>query len=397
MPEDATAHAIHDYLARQRHAMCELVEQLVRAESPSTEPESQAAVQAILREVLERVGFRVRRVPGRHSGGHLWAVPRQRSSGLQRQLMLGHGDTVWPVGTLESMPFKRDEHHIHGPGVYDMKAGLVQMVFALEALQALGMEPPLRPLIFINSDEEIGSPESARYIRRLSRLVQRVFVLEPSLGVTGKLKTQRKGVGRFEIVVYGKAAHAGLNPGEGASAILELSYLIQKLFALNDSERGITVNVGQIDGGLRSNVIAPESRALVDVRMLTREDARKVEAAIRGVTASTTGMRIVVEGRIGREPMEATARNRALWAAACETGRLLGLTLEEGVAGGGSDGNITSLCTATLDGLGAVGDGAHAAHEFVYIDRMVERAALLALLLMMPSIQETAAVSGESP
>jgi glutamate carboxypeptidase len=202
----------------------------------------------------------------------------------------------------------------------------------------------------------------------------------------GKLKTARKGVGRFTVVVKGKAAHAGLDPGAGASAILELSYVIQKLFALNDPQKGITVNVGMIDGGLRPNVIAPESRAMVDVRMLTREDARYIEEQIRALRPVSPDITLEIEGRISRVPMEHTPRNRALWETAKQLGRELDLDLADGVAGGASDGNTTSLWTATLDGLGAVGDGAHARHEFIYFDKLIERGALLALLLLAPPL-----------
>ena len=194
------------------------------------------------------------------------------------------------------------------------------------------------------------------------------------MGLDGKLKTARKGVGRFTVTVKGKAAHAGLNPESGASAILELSYVIQKLFALNDPEKGVTVNVGTIDGGLSSNVVAPESRASVDVRVVTAEDARRIEQSIRALQPVTPGVSLEIEGRIGRSPMERTPANQALWRSSQGDRSGMGLDLEQGLAGGGSDGNTTSLYTATLDGLGAVGDGAHARHEFVFCDRMAERA-----------------------
>jgi glutamate carboxypeptidase len=289
------------------------------------------------------------------------------------------------------MPLRIEEGVMRGPGAYDMKAGLVQMLYALRALRELQLEPAVTPVVFINSDEEIGSFESTPHIRRLAQTVERVFVLEPSLGLSGKLKTARKGVGQFRIVVKGKAAHAGLNPEAGASAILELSYIIQKLFALNDLDKGITVNVGVIDGGLRPNVIAPESRATADVRVRTHEDAQWIEERIHTLQPESPGITLEIEGRIHRLPMERTARNAALWETAQHLAQDLPLNsdLEEGLAGGASDGNTTSLYTATLDGLGGVGDGAHAQHEFVALDKMVERGALLALLLMVPPMQPT--------
>lgn len=281
------------------------------------------------------------------------------------------------------MPWIRENGRVKGPGVYDMKAGLTQILFALQTIRALGLELPYLPVVLINSDEEKGSRDATPAIRRLAKMARRAFVLEPPLGLEGKLKTARKGLGRFILTVKGKPAHAGLDPGKGASAILELSHQIQQLFALNDSERGITVNVGMIEGGTSANVIAPTSRAVVDVRVLTQEDGERVAEEIRGLRAHTPGTELRIEGGIGRPPMEKTDRNQQLWQDARRAGEALGLTLEEATAGGGSDGNTTSLYTATLDGLGTPGDGAHAHHEFIFADRLIERTALLTLLLLM--------------
>ena len=382
------AHRVLRYLSQHRWALVGLLERLALAESPSTDSRAQGEVLGIISEALTDMDFSVHRIPGRSSGGHLYARPAERERHSPAQLLLGHCDTVWPLGTLEEMPVEIKDGVITGPGVYDMKGGLAQSIFALRALRELGLEPRCTPIVFINSDEEIGSRESARHIRRLTRIVERAFVMEPSLGPSGKLKTTRKGVGRYSVVVEGEAAHAGLDPGGGASAILELSYLIQALFALNDPARGVTVNVGTIDGGLSPNVVAPESRAVLDVRVRDKEDARRVEETILGLKPVLPGVKLRVEGGMGRPPMECTPRNRKLWETAHRLAKELGLELEEGVAGGASDGNTTSLFTATLDGLGAVGDGAHAHHEFVYAKSMVERCALLALLLMEPSLAE---------
>src|SRR5208337_3061769 len=249
---------------------------------------------------------------------------------------------------------------LKGPGVYDMKGGLVQLVFALRSLRVLGVELPVIPVALFNSDEETGSEESSLLIRRLARRANRCYVFEPALGLSGKLKTARKGAGQFTIQIEGRSAHAGLDPTAGASAILELSYVIQTLEGLNDPVAGISVNVGQIDGGLRPNVVAPSSKAVVDVRVPTRADGQRIEAAIHALRPTVPGTRIVVEGAVDVPPLEPTQRNRRLWEAAREAGLRLGLELAEGVAGGVSDGNTTSQYTATLDGLGAVGDGAHA-------------------------------------
>lgn len=380
------AHDILRYLQAQLPNMLALVQQLALMESPSTVPEAQQGVLTSLAEVLSASQYKVHLIPGKQTGGHLYARSSQRTKRLPFQLLVGHCDTVWPLGTLPTMPLEMGEGVLRGPGVYDMKAGLVQMVYALQALHSLRIEPAVVPTVFINSDEEIGSHESTPHIRRLARIADRAFVLEPSLGLDGKLKISRKGVGRFTVVVKGKASHAGLNPEAGASAILELSYVIQKLFALNDPSRGTSVNVGVIDGGLRPNVIAPESRAMVDVRVQTQEDAKRIEESIHALQPVTPGISLEITGRIGRQPMEPTLRNQRLWETARQIGRSINLELAEGAAGGASDGNTTSLYTATLDGLGAVGDGAHAQHEFIYYEKMVERSALLALLLLAPPL-----------
>jgi glutamate carboxypeptidase len=379
-----TAQQVLGHLREQGRMLNRFLERLALAESPSAEPRVQYEILDILSEALVEIGYAAWRVSGHRSGGHLYARPGAREHHTPVQLLLGHCDTVWPLGTLGMMPVEVKDDVIKGPGVYDMKGGLVQMVFALRALQDLGLRPTVTPIVFVNSDEEVGSKESTRHIRRLARVAERAFVMEPSLGPSGKLKTARKGVGHYEVIVTGVAAHAGLDPEEGASAILEISYLIQALFALNDPARGTTVNVGTIDGGLGPNVVAPESRASVDVRVPTIEDARRVEETILGLKPVTPGVTLRVEGGMGRPPMERTPRNRRLWETARGLGKELGLDLREGMAGGGSDGSTTSLYTATLDGLGALGDGAHSTHEFVYTDRMVERCALLALLLMEP-------------
>lgn len=377
------AERILDHLRSRQEEMVALARELTLLESPSQLPETQEPVFARLAEEMAKAGLRSRRLRGRESGGQLYAAPpRPRASGAQ--LLIGHTDTVWPLGTLEAMPADLRDGRLHGPGVYDMKAGLVQGIFALRALRDLGLEPPLAPVFFVNSDEEVGSVESVGRIRRLARCARRVFVLEPALGPEGRLKTARKGVGRYTVTVRGRAAHAGLNPDKGASAILALAHVIQALHALSDPERGRTVNVGVIAGGLRSNVIAPEARAEIDLRVLRREDAESFERALREMAPGVPGTTLEWEGGMNRLPLEPNPRNRTLWHAAERCARALGLELGEGSAGGGSDGNFTSEHAATLDGLGAVGDGAHAAHEHVVVDRMPERAALLAGLLLEP-------------
>jgi len=375
-----------EYLRGRRDDLIRLLEQMAVAESPSNVPAAQQQVRDIIAGEFQRLGFLVRRIPGRSSGGMLHARPTGGERGRAAQLLLGHYDTVWPLGTLSDMPFEVDGDTIRGPGVYDMKGGVAQALLALGALRHFGATPAVVPHVFLNSDEEIGSKESRRYIEKLAPCMDRVLVLEPSLGPAGLLKTARKAIGRFTVTVRGEAAHAGLDPGAGASAILELSHVIQTLFAMNDLERGITVNVGTIDGGLRPNVVAPRSQAVVDVRVASQEDAERTEQAILGLRPAIAGTSLNVEGGFGRPAMERTPANRRLWRMACRLGSDLGLQLEEALAGGGSDGNFTSQFTATLDGLGAVGDGAHARHEHLSLGPTLERAALLALLLLAPAL-----------
>lgn len=380
--DDVLAH-----MRSKRSELLELLKGLVEAESPSSHPDLHTMVRRRLEFALQKLGYRIFEIGATTGPRHIYARPSRRRRHAPLQLLIGHYDTVWPAGTLAERPFIVDGDVVSGPGVFDMKGGLAQIVLALETLAELGLEPGVTPVIFINADEEIGSRSSTRYIRMLARRALRAYVLEPALGEAGSIKTERKGIGRFTITVFGKAAHAGLDPGGGASAILELSHVIQHLFALNDVERGVTVNVGTVDGGIQPNVIAPHSTAVVDVRVPTVADGEAIEQAIHALKPSTPGVRLHIEGGIGRPSMEATPRNRALWGKAQLAGESLGLALESARAGGGSDGNTTSQYTATLDGLGPVGDGAHASHEHLHIERTLERAALLALLLLLPQEQ----------
>jgi glutamate carboxypeptidase len=368
---------------RQEDMVC-FLRALVQAESPTGLRAGQQKVQSLLANELAEIDFVVRQVARPTVGDVLYARPRLREKARPYQLLVGHCDTVWPLGTIAQMPVSSEPGIIRGPGVLDMKGGLVQMLSALRALAELGCTPPATPVVLVNADEEVGSPQSTPLIRRLARGAARAFVLEPAFGRSGKLKTARKAAGRFTVIVKGRAAHSGTNPEEGVSAILEMSHQVQRLFALNDAARGITVNVGTIDGGLRPNVIAPEVKAVVDVRVPTQPDAEHTERAIRGLQPVLAGTQIEVQGGFGRPPMEPKDRNQALWRLARQLGEELGLNLEQAAVGGASDGNTTSQYTATLDGLGSVGDGAHPLHEQVDISQMATRAALLAMLLMAP-------------
>lgn len=370
---------------RRAPAMVELLLRLAGLESPSADPESQGPVLDLLEDELGRRGFATRRLPGRRSGGVLVAAPATTSQAFQ--LLVGHADTVWPRGTTALRPPALTDGVVTGPGTYDMKAGLVQILTAWDILAAAELTPQVRPVVLVNTDEEIGSRESTPAIAALAAGADRVLVLEPSLGPHGALKTARKGLGRYTVTVHGRAAHAGLDPTAGASAILELSSVIQQLFALNDAERGTTVNVGMVSGGIQPNVVAPESSAVVDVRVLTAAEADEVDAAIRALAPVTPGTSLTVEGGMGRPPLERTERNQELFARAHGLADAMGFDLPEATAGGGSDGNTASRLAPTLDGLGAVGDGAHAEHEHVLVEPWAQRTALLAGLLLLPSVR----------
>ncbi len=370
-------------LRSYKDEMLDFLKVMVKMESPTEKPIHTKRVLDYISTFLRNLEYNVSFTKGRVSGGYIISYPHNRMGHDLYQLLVGHCDTVWPLNTLEIMPLIIKDHMIRGPGIYDMKAGLTQICYSLKCLHNLNISPPLTPLIFINSDEERGSRDSTPTIKRLAKISERAFVLEPPLGLDGKLKTERKGLGRFTITIKGKSAHAGLDPGKGASAILELSHQIQKLFAMNNLQKGITINVGMIEGGTNPNVIAQEAKAVIDVRVLTLKDGQYIEDQIRNLEPIDDDTSLIIEGRFGRPPMEKTIRNQKLWIAAKKVGESIGLNLEEGTAGGGSDGNTTSQFTATLDGLGTPGDGAHAHHEFIFVDKLIERTALLTSLLLL--------------
>jgi glutamate carboxypeptidase len=365
----------------RRDDYLDLLCRLARIESPSTDPDAHAEIQGVLGDALSRLGYAVEHLPGRETGGSLYARPAAGpgggSGGRGVQLLLGHEDTVWPHGTLDRMPVRVDaageRTTVHGPGVFDMKAGLTSIVVALDVLDGLGLEPALMPAVLVTSDEETGSHESRRHIERLARAADRVFVLEPALGLDGKIKTARKGTGELEVVV-----RAAGDAAPGGNVVLELSHLVQRFDALNDPGRGVTLNVGTIDAGGGGSA----GRLTVDVRVPTQDDAKRIDAALRALEAETPGVDLELHGGMERPPMERTPGNQRLWRRARALGRTIGLDLEEGRSGGASDGNFTSRYAPTLDGLGAVGDGAHAEHEHVDLPRTLERCALLALLLL---------------
>jgi glutamate carboxypeptidase len=292
-----------------------------------------------------------------------------------RLLLLGHLDTVWPLGTLARMPWKEDADKIFGPGVVDMKAGVVMALEALIAVKALGAERPVT--LLLNSDEEVGSPISRAITEKMAQECSAVFVLEPAQGLA--YKTARKGVGNYELKVEGVASHSGVDFERGHSAVLEMARLVQTVAGFTDLSQGLTVNPGVIAGGTRSNVIAAECTAEVDVRIAKADDAARVERLFRSLEVTDKACRLTVTGGINRPPMERKAGTESLFHLARKLAEEMGFVLDEASTGGGSDGNFTAaLGVPTLDGMGAVGAGAHAAHEHVVKAHLVERTALLA-------------------
>ena len=351
---------------------------LVSIESPTDDKPSVDRCGVELSRRLHELGGRVQTIRTTTAGDHLRA---EFGTGDHQILMLGHFDTVWPVGQLERMPLRRVGDELHGPGVLDMKAGIAQGMLATRALFALSPPDGTRVVMLWTTDEETGSHTSRALLETEAAASQAVLVLEPALP-GGVLKTQRKGCGEYEIVVRGEPAHAGVDPTKGVSAIRELARQVLAVETLQDLTRGVTVNVGVISGGSRPNVVAPAARAIVDVRAPTRADAERVDAALRALSPHITGAQVEVHGGFGRPPMERTPGVARLYALAEKVGEELGQRVAEGGTGGGSDGNFcAALGVPTLDGLGALGDGAHALHEHVLVSALVPRATFLGALL----------------
>lgn len=375
---------------RRQAAMVRLLGQLVRCESSSYDkPGVDRCARTLAAEWARRLGkSRVKLLRQRERGNHLrveWS-PAGRAAPKQI-LVVGHLDTVYEKGTLARMPFRVAGGRVFGPGIFDMKGGLVIALGAVDALRACGVEPAKRVVFLWTSDEEIGSRTSRRIIEREARRSEAVLVLEPAAGPRGLLKTARKGVGDYVLRVTGKAAHAGLNPGAGVNAVHEMALQIARVAEFNDARRGTTVNVDIVSGGTRSNVIADAARAVVDVRCARLSDARRLAAKFRALRPILRGAKLEVTGGLDRPPMERTAATVALFHQAQSLGRAMGVELGETMVGGGSDGNFTAaLGVPTLDGLGAVGNGAHSPDEFIVIRSLPERAALLAGLLASPSL-----------
>jgi len=377
---------LHELRGRESK-MVQLLGRFVRCESPSYD---KAAVDRFGRMVARewrRRGARVRILRQKQRGNHVRAEVRPGDGRPAGQiLILGHLDTVYPLGTLAKMPFRVSGGRAWGPGTFDMKAGLVLALAAVDALKGVGVRSDRglrKRLLFLwTSDEEIGSTTSRREIEREARRSDAVLVLEPAYGRSGALKTARKGVGTAEIIVTGRSAHAGIDPGAGINAVHELALQIARLSKMNDERRGITVQATVIAGGTTSNVVPDHARASVDIRYGHLADAPKLNRELRSLRPILRGARVEVRGGVNRPPLERTAAVRELFHRAQSLMREMGFPLAEASTGGGSDGNFTAaLGVPTLDGLGAVGDGAHSLGEHVVIRSLPERAALLAGLL----------------
>jgi len=357
-----------------------VIEDLVRLESPSIDKSALDRVGAEIARLFVELGARAAALPQERSGDHLRI---EIGRGDEQVLVIGHFDTVWPIGQIETMPVRREDGRLYGPGSYDMKAGIAMTLLAARILIETNRLPAHRIAMIWTSDEEVGSDTSREILEAEARRSRAVFVLEPALA-GGGVKTARKGVADFRIEATGISAHAGVEPDKGASAIHELAWQAVQLLALDDPSRGLTINVGCIGGGTRPNVVAAEATMDVDVRIPTEAEAARVTAAITALVPRDPRVRLRVSGGVNRPPMERTAGVAALYERAARISRQLGKELPEGATGGGSDGNFTAaLGIPTLDGLGPDGAGAHALHEHVLIDSVPFRAALLAGLLRL--------------
>jgi len=374
------------YFNDRRDEIVSTIRELVEIESPSDNKAAADHVAEAVAQKFSQLGGKAIVHQAKDFGNHL-QIDFAGNSTAKPVLLLGHYDTVYPLGTLANMPYRVVDGKLTGPGALDMKSGIALMLHALAALQDWhkgkchgGLPRPVTVLLV--SDEEVGSESSRAITESLAKKAAAVLVIEPSHGSHGAVKTARKGVGDYFVKVTGKAAHAGLDFQKGVNAIVELARQIEKISSFTDLKKGLTVNVGMVSGGSRTNVVPAEASAQVDVRIARLKDAAGIDKKMRGLRACNRKCKIEISGGINRPPMERTAGVATLYAQASAIARELGWKLGEAAVGGGSDGNFTaSLGIPTLDGLGAVGDGAHAPHEHILISELPRRAALLAGLI----------------
>jgi glutamate carboxypeptidase len=377
----ALARDIRQDLQQRRPQMVDLLGHLVSLETPSDNRESLVRFASTLDELFSEFGP-IERLE-RERGPHLRLSVEGAQINDAPAVALCHYDTVWPLGTLERIPFSVDADGVaRGPGCFDMKGGIVVLHFALQALRSRGLQPRRNLQVLFTCDEEVGSPTSRAVIEATASGAALAYVLESPLP-GGTLKTARKGTGDYLVRIQGRAAHAGVEPQKGISAISELAHQVLALHALNDYAVGTTVNVGVVHGGTRPNVVAAEAEAHVDVRVQTLAEATRLDASIRGLQPVLPGAVLKIDGGLNRPPMERSAAMAALFDQARQIAAGMDVDLREGSTGGGSDGNFTAaIGVPTLDGLGPEGEGAHAAHEHVLTESFPRRVALVAGLLI---------------
>jgi glutamate carboxypeptidase len=375
-------HAFIRYATEKQAEIIEVIKEMAECESPSDSP---AHVNRFVDLIVEKTKdiAAAQMISSEWYGKHLrleFKLPGRKKKG--QILGLGHSDTVWPLGTLRTMPVREHEGRLWGPGVLDMKAGLAFFMYAIRALREMDVAVGRKVVLLIVSDEEVGSGTSRPVTEAEAKESDFVLVVEPGTGLTGKLKTARKAVGNYTVWVEGRASHAGVDFSNGASAILEGARQIERIARFTDLKRGITVNPGVISGGTRTNVVAAQARIEVDIRAMRLKDAEALDKKFRALRPVDKRCRLRVDGGLNRPPMERTRAVAKLFAEAKKMGAELGIDVEESSTGGGSDGNFTAaLGVPTLDGLGAVGEGAHAVNESILLDRIADRVALLAMLV----------------
>jgi glutamate carboxypeptidase len=369
------------HFTERQGAIVETIRQMVEIESPTDNKQATDQLGRWLAQKFEALGGHGKFHRAAEFGDHL-QVDFPGKTSRNPVLLLGHMDTVYPLGTLAKMPCRMRDGRLYGPGAYDMKSGIALMLYAIDALRDQSGQMPRPTTVLLVSDEEVGSDSSRRITEELAKKSAAVLVLEPSYGPKGALKTARKGVGEFQLKVNGKSAHAGLDFDKGHSAILELARQVERVSRFSDRKRGLTVNVGLVRGGTRVNVIPAEASAAIDVRVASAADAAVITRKLRSLRPVDRHCKLDVTGGVERMPMERKGGVLALYRQAAALARQVGWKLEEAAVGGGSDGNLTAaLGIPTLDGLGGVGEGAHAPHESIVIRELPRRAALVAALI----------------
>jgi glutamate carboxypeptidase len=368
---------IVEYLEDQRSDMLEMIETVVNMDSPSSDKATCDRLIRYVAEVCSSIVDKIEIVPMAEYGDCLMATV---GSGTGQVLVLSHLDTVWPQGETARRPFSIRNGRATGPGVFDMKAGAIQGIWAVKALKDIRILPDRPIRLFFNCDEEVGSVASRALIEAEAKKTAAVLCLEPS--VEGKVKIERKGTGMFHMTVEGRAAHSGADHQNGVNANLELAHQIIRLEGLTDYTTGTTINVGLIKGGQVRNQSAARAEALIDMRYQTLEEGRRIEKVIHSLESVLSGTKVKVTGGISRPPLLPTPGNQALFERAKRVAREIGFGLEGGKTGGGSDGSFTSnLGVSTLDGMGAVGAGGHALTEYIELDHLIPRTALIAGLM----------------